>query len=148
MATSIPHNLRAATDQDRGFWGSNWANSYKYSHWAGIIPNHLYHDVMRVLQDGLLKRGMQVTLAHLPGKPDALMGFVAFELDGPERPPVVHMVYVKDIWRQQGLAGALLDATVGRKFLYTHRTKDSDRFQRKRGWQVGYNPEPARRKEL
>lgn len=147
MSSQIPFELRPAEPKDRGFWGSNWSNSYKRSHWAGTLPNHLYHDVLRVLQDGLAKRGMKVAVAHLPGMPDALLGFVAYELDG-DRPPVVHMLYVKDTWREKGLGGDILRGTVGQKFIYTHRTKDSDRFQRKRGWQVGYNPEPARRKDL
>lgn len=146
MSSQWPYELRDAEPRDRAFWGANWANSYRRSNWAGVVPNHLYHDVMRVLQDGLSRRGMRIKIAHIPDDPDALMGFVAWE-DDPGRSPIVHMVYVKDVYRKAGLATDMLEQTVGRAFLYTHRTPESDYFRRP-AWQVGYDPQPARRKEL
>ena len=145
MNCELPHEYREAQPADRAFWGANWANSFRRSRWAGVVPNHLFHDLMRTLQDGLLRRGMRVSLAHLPGNPDALMGFVAWEPS--DKAPIVHFLYVKDTWRGQGLGGALLRQGPGDKFIYTHRTEDADRFRRP-GWQVAHVPDPARRKDL
>lgn len=141
----VPHELREALPADRAFWGANWSNSYRGSRWAGVVPNHLYHDIMRTLQDGLLRRGMRVTLAHLPGAPDALMGFVAWEPS--EKANVVHFLYTKPTWRKQGLATSLLQAGPGTNFIYTHRTAESDYFRQPQ-WRVAHVPEPARRKDL
>lgn len=142
---TVPHEFREALPADRAFWGANWANSYRGSRWAGVVPNHLYHDLMRTLQDGLLRRGMRVSLAHLPGAPNALMGFVAWEPS--EKANVVHFLYVKPTWRKQGLGTALLLGGPGREFIYTHRTDESNYFG-KPDWRIAHIPEPARRKDL
>lgn len=145
MPCELPHEFREAGAADRPFWGANWANTYRRSRWSGVVPNNLYHDVMRVLQEGLLRRGMRVTLAHLPGDSDALLGFVAWEPH--EKANVVHYVYIKDTWRKQGLATALLEHGPGHSFIYTHRTDDASWFKAP-DWRVAHVPDPARRKDL
>lgn len=144
-AETFPFELRAAEPADRPFWSSAWARSYRRSRWAGTVPNHLYFDVERTKVDGLLARGMRVHLAHVPGDPQALLGFVAWEPRESDLPHLVYL-YVKDPYRRSGLGTQLLDATVGRKFLYSHRTDAAAFFQRP-VWDVRFAPEIARRKD-
>lgn len=138
-------------DPDRAFWMDLWSKAYRRSRWAGTIPNNLYNDVFRVSIEGLEKRGMKVLLAYVPGEPNSLMGFVAYEPKDGDLPHVA-FVGVKDPYRQGQVATQLLEATVGRAFRYSFRTEHSKFFMPKGSdkpkWQVSFAPEVARRKDL
>lgn len=139
-----PIELREADEDDQRFWAGTWEDTYRNSRWAGTIPNHLYRDVQRVAMRQLTARpGTRVTLAHAPGDPDALLGYVVHERL-PDDSPVVHYLYVKDPFREGRIATQLLLGTVGRRFRYTHRTDAARRFS-KPGWEVSYEPGIARR---
>lgn len=142
----LPHETRGMVESDRPFVFDGWIRSYQRSRWAGVVPNHLFWDVHRVAIEGLLTRGAVVTVAHLPGEPDALLGFVAHEVK-PGDEPLIHTVYVKPLWRRQGVARALIDTVVpDRQFHYTFRTDAAAHFKRP-AYRATFAPERARRKD-
>jgi hypothetical protein len=132
-------------DADRPFFMDLWSKSYRRSRWAGTIPNNLFADIFRVTVEGLEKRGLKILLAHVPGKPNDLMGFVAYELKDGDLPHVA-FCGVKDPYRKGRVATKLLEATVGRAFRYSFRTEHSKFFMGK--WTVSFAPEMTRRKDL
>lgn len=147
-----PCEFRDAEPKDRAFWMDLWSKAYRRSRWAGVVPNNLWHDVHRVSVEQLEKRGMRVLLAHVPGEPDSLMGFVAFELKDGDLPHVAFLG-VKDPYRQGRVGTKLLERAVGRSFRYSYRTEHSRFFMGSGGtgprkWEASYAPEIARRRDL
>lgn len=83
---------------------------------------------------------MKVAIAEAEG---SMLGFIAFE---EAAVPVLHYVYVKPVFRGEGIFPSLLEAagiSEGQSFLYTFRTPDCRRF--KGG---SHCPAIARRKNL
>lgn len=134
-------------DDDRSFFTDLWSKAYRRSRWAGTIPNNLFHDVFRVTLEGLERRGLKVALAHVPGRPDALMGFVAYEQKQGDLPHVA-FVGVKDPFRRGRVASKLLHHTVGHNFRYSFRTEHARFFMASGRWAASYAPEITRRKDL
>jgi GNAT superfamily N-acetyltransferase len=81
-------------------------------------------------------RGATALVTCAADDPDQILGFLVHE------GPVVHYLYVKELFRRKGLATALLDsAQIPPVFFYTHRTDDAVLFEGGR-----FAPEIARRK--
>jgi GNAT superfamily N-acetyltransferase len=73
----------------------------------------------------LIKRGVTVSVVCLAARPDFLLGFIAYEqtADG----PVVHYVYVKSGYRENGIASALIESiATNAKVRTSHRTPLGD----------------------
>lgn len=120
------------------------SKSFRSSPWAGVIPNHLWHAVMRSTVSGLLERGAQVLAARAAGR---VVGYVLFEPKGDDL--VLHWAYTKDPFRRTGVARRLLvqaGAVPGRRVFYTLRTRSTPWLTR--GLNAVHAPEIARRKEL
>lgn len=120
------------------------AKSYRSSPWAGVVPNHMWFPVCRAAVTGLLERGARVTVARAAGR---VLGYVLHEeKDGS---PVVHMVYVKDWARREGLAKELLaraGCVRGARVFYTFRTNATRHLAKP--FIAVYAPEMARRLKL
>lgn len=112
-----------APDADeRAFVISSWASSYKHSHYAGLISSEDWAPVMHAQLGKLLDRPTTRTIVAWD-PPAFLYGHIVGDTAAPM--PVVHYVYVKDPFREAGIARGLfaaLGVDPGRPFLYTSRT--------------------------
>ncbi len=120
-----------------------WLNSFRNSPWAGVVPNNLYKRVMSETVRQLLARGARVDVACYADKPEMIVGFSCTELT--PRDKILHYVFVRSYYRNNGIARALLDQaglSRGGPFVYTFRTPDSRHFPGGR-----HMPELARRRE-
>jgi hypothetical protein len=73
----------------------------------------------------LIKRGATIQIVCLTSRPEFILGFVCYEqsADG----PVIHYVYVKNGYRENGIASALLkDIASNAKVRTSHRTPLGD----------------------
>lgn len=126
-------------DTDLHFVYRSWVNSYRDSEWAGCLPQHLSYPVYSAAITQLLKRGMRITMAVNPDDRDQILGFIAFE------PGLLHYVFVKSIFRRQGVATSLMacanfDRSAG-PVLGTFRTHDARHLGA-----IVFKPHLARRK--
>lgn len=132
--------VRPMKSSDYNFVLSNWQSSFRTSWYAGVIPNNLYYSVVKTLIDQLINRGMVTMVLCNTEDTDQLLGFISYELDS-NNAYILHYIYVKPDFRNMGFAGFLTKAiNLPEKYIYTHRTKFSDRNQL-------FAPEIARRKE-
>lgn len=135
--------LRHARNSDYIFILSNYQKSFRNSQFAGIIRNNQYYSVMKNTLDDLLARGARCVIACDKLDSDNLVGFILFETTNTV--PVIHYLFVKPDFRENGIAGYLLHSAAPEfePFLYTHKTSHSKKFQ------SGYfSPVIARRKNL
>jgi len=123
-------HTRRMVAEDLDFVLKSWRDSYRMSHMAGPIPMSMYRDVYDAVLRQLLQRpDVEVHIAHARGQqpPDDIFGWICVEYDAwtrskvvehgqwvdkdvPLEQPVVHYVYVKQAFRDQGVARALLAA--------------------------------------
>ena len=142
---------RLAEDRDMALVVDSWVDSYRTAHAAGMIPMPMYKESQRANVRWVLARpGVEVWVAYHPGEsPESradLYGWIAVERGysvprairqrvGGElrwveelRPctdPLVHYVFVKESYREHGIAAGLFRAArVDRTkpFLFTCKT--------------------------
>lgn len=98
--SSIPLAYRPyAPTSDLPWVFASWLGSAR---WNDVVPAHLQTSIRKAAVHQLLKRGMQIVLAVNPDDPDQFIGFIAFE------PGLLHYVFVKDLFRRQGVASSLM----------------------------------------
>ena len=118
----LPIALRAYDPAtDRNFVFQSWINSYRNSDRAGVLPDHVFYPLHKIVINQLLARGMKITMAVSPDDRDQILGYIAYE------PSVLHFVFLKDFVRRQGAASLLLasahfDRT--KPIFHTHWTAD------------------------
>lgn len=139
--------IRQATAPDLEFVVNSWVESYRLSHFSGPIPMPMYRDAMTAFVRWILQRpGIEVWVAFKPREspPDDIYGWLAIERDvlmrvrqfseehrgmieveRPTRMPVIHYAYVKQIFREHGVANRLcahvgIDPRAG--VVHTHKT--------------------------
>jgi len=120
------------------------SKSFRSSPYAGVVPNHMWHPLMKATLAGLLERGAKVLVARSAGR---VVGYVMYETKAGE--PFVSFVYVKDHARRLGVGKALLTragVVKGKRWFYTFRTKASVYLTR--GHIAVHAPEAARRLAL
>ncbi len=117
-----------------------WISSFEGSPWAGVVPAHVYYDIAKMSINQLLHRGMKIALAVNPDDDNQIIGFIAYESSG----PLLHYLFVKDLFRGEGVAKALL-AFAGfdpsGPVFHTFRTPDLSKLRR-----MVHRPGFARRK--
>lgn len=124
----------------------SWAKSFRNSDHSGVIPNHMYFAVVRELVAGLIVRGAKIVVADVAGR---VAGWVCYEHKDSEL--VLHYVYVKDMYRKQGLGSILAKGGMpglrlpGFCVFYTHKTPAA-KYVLPKG--ARFVPEIARRKIL
>lgn len=96
---------REAGAEDLNFIYSAWFKSWRGQPNAGTIPNHLYHDTMRVMVENLVGRGAIIKVAEANNR---LLGFICYEFTT-DKKPVVHYIYVKEVYKQYGVGELLRD---------------------------------------
>lgn len=122
----------------------SWLKSYRISPWAGCVPNHLYYDVHHECIEQLLARGAEVLVAAAKHDKTRILGWICTERTRDLN--VIHFIYVKDPFRQRGLASHLLETVFGtqeNRIHYTFRTRDGACLI---GEHWVHSPEIARRK--
>jgi len=90
---------------DLPFVMRSWHVSYRDSQYAKAPSKDAYYDAQRAVIEQALKAG-DTLVAHWPGEPDHLLGFVC------GRGPVVHYVYVKQPYRRRRLGRSLFEHAV------------------------------------
>ncbi len=130
-----------AREGDMRFIRHSWVESFRTSHYAGMIPMkdyfRIYHDILREIMD---RGGVKVLVAYNPSHPTQIFGFCCYEVGFTL--PMVHYVYIKEDFRQlpkkdntftKGLATMLLgECGIDPKedFYYTFKTGSWSRLTR------------------
>lgn len=103
---------RPSEPSDRRFIIESFLSSYRTAHTAGLIQMADWHAVMEPQICKLLEReGVTTFVAYHPGEADHiadLYGWIASETGHDQ--PMVHYVYVKNHYRQKGIATGLFKA--------------------------------------
>lgn len=107
-------DVRVATPDDMRFVCASWFESYwkNYARDAGVEYSRY-----RPGQDGLIKdilKTATVNVVYYTPVPDEILGYCVVEGD------CLHYVYVKSVYRRQGIAKGLLAGRVAR---YSHKTR-------------------------
>lgn len=129
--------IRPSTKEDVSFVMDSWLRSFRKSPYSGVVPRNLYVQVYSECIRQLLARGARLMVACNPEAPEQILGFICYESPG-----VLHYVYVKELYRDSGIAKSLVAyAGLDRKTMrYTFRTFGSR-------WLGGvHQPEIARKK--
>lgn len=90
---------RRAAPDDLRFIHSSWLRSYWESGAAPKVDYKTYHDGFGAIVDNLAPSSL---VAAFEAAPTEIAGYVVRE------GPIVHWVYVKHVYRRQGIAEALL----------------------------------------
>jgi GNAT superfamily N-acetyltransferase len=126
--------MRRERADDAPFIMQTWQRSYyKGSDFARLIHRTVYDMYNReTIEQILCRHGTHVTIGHDPESDDTIYGYIVLEEDTADM-PIVHYLFVKEAWRQLGIATKLITATVPdpMRCYFTHHTKD--RFDRTTG---------------
>lgn len=133
--------FRQYKPEDKNFVITSWCESFRRSHYSGTMSDNLYFDSMRAhLEDLITRPGTQVLLCTAPQEspPNDILGFACYATG------VLHFLYVKHLFRGNGVARALLKRTgLEAGGVYTHKTKASiDYAKAHNGWQ--FDPKVSR----
>lgn len=103
-----------------------WAQSFRKSPFAGCVRNDMWDQVQRATISELLTRSTVVVAIADEGE-RRVIGYSVSE------PGVLHWLYVKNALRRLGCGARLLEETTQgwTQFVYTHRTRVSDKFLRR-----------------
>lgn len=108
--------IRPGKPDDLAFVADSWT---KHAHRGERKASATKH--VRAL---LSRSSSYLSVAHVPGEPDAILGWVVVEdANGPWTVPVIHYVYVRASGRRQGVARTLLAGLVARAVEYSSRAK-------------------------
>jgi hypothetical protein len=103
---------RPAADHDRAFVVDSWIDSYRTAHTAGMIGMSRWRMVMWPEVERVLDRpGTETIVAYETTETDHvadLYGFIC--VDTSDEPPIVFYCYVKQPYRQSGVARSLFKA--------------------------------------
>jgi len=115
-----PINIRAMRPSDENFIRDGWVQSYSKSPHVCEVPRQVYFDAQRKVIARLLAKSTTY-VAHWPEDDDALYGFVCGVPDRPKT--TLHYVYVKQVFRREGIAKELIGALVppGAEVVCSHR---------------------------
>ena len=129
--------VRPAVDNDLAYISSTWLKAYLSGSALGSRMSHeTYYTLHRPLVASLLGR-CTVTVAHPAEDHDTILGFIVCA------PGVVHMLYVRNAWRGNGIARTLMADRDPNATLFTCWTEAGASLARKyRG--LTYYPYAAR----
>lgn len=129
-------------EKDVPFIMATWLRNYKNSsYFAKRISNSVYFNWHHKLLEALLKReSAEVIVAHPPGEPDVILGYMVTEMVGGEQ--VIHYVYVKQVFRNMGIAKGMLEHSgveLSGSF-FSHWTYDLDSILKTKTLSITYDP--------
>lgn len=118
------------TKSDLGFVLKSFIRTFAKSPHSGPYPRkHLVRCIRDSVADLLRDPATRVTLACNPQDPDQIYGFVCYDVD--REFPVLHAVYVKDMFRKMGIGSDLVAIARGSRkgvMRYTHKTPVCNKF--------------------
>lgn len=100
MAEILPVAVRDANENDWPFITDSWEKSLVHNQRAR--PSRGWYDRLHLRIARLRERGATFKVAFNPRDPGQILGWVCYEL------PVVHYVFVKQYFRENGVARQLL----------------------------------------
>lgn len=115
--------IREAKSEDMPLVLSSWLTSYRYGRPGRLratVWDYTNHMSKRVR--GLVERGARIDVAHWHGDVNLVLGWWCYE-----SPNLVHYVYTKRIYREQGIARLLVGQWWERPCIYTHKTRGGER---------------------
>ena len=119
--SDIPFRLRPIALEDESFIYSSWLKSYRNSDFGSLMNNDVYFKYTQLIIARILSRAT-ITIACDEKDSQTILGYIVSEPSGANQ--VVQYVYVKEIYRNLGLAKHLLDhVTEGKSYTYTHHTR-------------------------
>jgi hypothetical protein len=140
---------RSMAEKDFPFVLSSWAESFRGSHYAGVLPFETYFEQHRQHLTSILNRkNVRCLVAVNPQEAEEkyeIYGYLVHELG--HKDPVVHWVYVKHGVRENGVTKYLFNAAgidPGHRFIYSFKTGDAIRVIRKRNLIARFDPWYAR----
>lgn len=157
--------FRPMREGDLPLCKSSWLHGFRGSHFAGPLPPPLYFKAYTGFVEYLLEE-CETLLAVLPEDTNEIFGFITYEravdqdtrrlLNGVNEEhnraerldslPVVHWLFVKEVYRRYGLGQALLNQVTQGPFYYTFRTGIAAKLAPKR--QCWFKPNLCRFKKL
>lgn len=130
--------LRPATEDDVNFIFNSWLRCYRQSLNTRGIENPVYFAQHHKVLEGLCKKA-EIIVACNPTDLSQIYGYICTEIV--EDIPVIHFIYVKELYRKLGLGMHLAEAAKferGKPVFYTHRTFISENLEKK--FSMVYNP--------
>lgn len=125
--------IRGATNADDSFIFATWLRSYRHSsQFAKRITNEVYFKRHHKVIERILERtGVTALVAVLPDDPTIILGYLIGEQF--QHMPVIHFVYVKQAFRNNGIAQALFNEAnfSPDHCAYSHRTYELDWIEQK-----------------
>lgn len=97
----LPYLLREATPEDESFIRNSWLTSLHDHSQLSYVQRSVYFREQNKILDYLLSTS-SVLIACFPEAPDQIMGYVVY--DHIIKTLVLHWVYVKSMFRMQGIA--------------------------------------------
>lgn len=130
--------LRPATEADVPFIFNSWLRCYRHSQNTRGAENPVYFAQHHKVLEGLCKQA-EIIVACNSEDISQIYGYVCHEKV--DDVPVMHFIYVKEIYRKFGVSNLLLETLNISKdtpFFYTHRTFISESLEKK--FRMIYNP--------
>ena len=119
--------IRPAQENDKPFIYSSWLRHYKNrSYFAKRIRTSIYYKWHHLVVEKILDRPTtKVLIAHPPGEPEVILGFMVLEDQGDGS--VIHFCYIKPQFKRMGIARKLFkDFDLKEPIFFTHWTFDLD----------------------
>lgn len=133
--TKAKWSVRKAEPGDINLIISSWANVCRRMTNFRYMRNEVFKSAHARLTE--LIPTMNVYVAYDPQQPDVIYGWMATE------GPVLHMVWVKMIFRRFGVGTALFEKMLSqyKQVIYTNHTKSLTEFGLTKKWRLSeYNP--------
>ena len=122
--------IRSMKESDKNFVRDTWLKTFWDQHMRGHIEWNTYYEGQAGRINNILDRAYTI-VAYFPEIPDEILGWATLEVGRK-----LHFMYVKKVYRGQGIGTGLVD---GRAACYTHATDRKGRaFLEKLG--IRYNP--------
>jgi GNAT superfamily N-acetyltransferase len=118
-------HLRDMEGQDAPFIFSSWLKSYRESPAVRSVPNQVYYKQHHALIENIfLDPNCVAIVAHPPGEPNVIAGYLVAEKYEDSGLLVVHWAYVKHSYRGQGLFRQLVEEAKEQTLIhcFTHFT--------------------------
>lgn len=125
-------SLRPYNQDDIPFIQSSWGSSYyKGANYIKHMSPKDFHFFHRPIREAFFNRPETTAIVCSPSiDPYLIMGWIAVEKLHDHRGIILHYLYVKEAFKQQGIADHLINGVLKDKdpILCTHRTEKADRI--------------------
>ncbi len=119
IADKLPYTIRDVLPSDIPFIYSSWLKSFRFgSQLAKPIRSSIFYENYREVLDCLLSKS-QIKVACLNDEPSVILGYLVYE----RTIAIVHYVFVKEAFRELGIAhNLLLQSELPTDLTYSHMT--------------------------